>query len=574
MPADRLTERAAAGRARRTDRAAPPRSHRVAVLACLVLVVSVTALGGVSVAGAVEGSGSAVGAATEAAGSSGPDSGPRIVAVFPDPVAEGDAGEYVVVDAAGASNLTLSDGESTVSVPPDGVVALSETPNATRRLVDVPVAEAGLYLSNGGEELILRRGDRVLDRLEYDRAAAGERLNATSGRWTPRGLSPRPVVATGPATATAFTLPDAPDVPIETLEDADERILLAGYTFSSARVADALLAAADRGVRVRVLLEGGPVGGMTTAQREQLDRLVAGGVEVRVIDGPHARFAFHHPKYAVADDDALVLTENWKPSGTGGRDSRGWGVRVHSGGTADELAAVFAHDADGIDAVPWRRHRANSSFVEASPATGSFDSRFQPESVAVTDVRVLTAPGNAGGAVRGSIEDADHRIDVLSPRLDAEGAYFAALVAAAERGVRVRILLSNAWYDEESNRAVVERATRLGERGVPIEARIARPGGRFGKVHAKGAVVDGETVLVGSLNWNAHATTENREVVLALDGSEPAAYYGETFAADWERAAGDAGGGTDWKTKTTLALGALSGVALAGLALRRTVRFE
>ncbi|WP_238993887.1 phospholipase D-like domain-containing protein [Halobellus captivus] len=505
------------------------------------------------------------------------DTDPRIVAAFPDPVADGDSGEYVVVDAAGASNLTLSDGESTVRVPPDGVVALSTDPNATRELVDVPVVEPGLSLSNGGEELVLRRGDAAVDRLEYERAREGERLNASTTEWTPRGLTPRSVVATGPASATAFVLPDAPDVPMETLERADERILLAGYTFASPRAAEALLAAAERGVRVRVLLEGGPVGGMTTAQREQLDRLVAGGVDVRVIDGPHARFAFHHPKYAVADETALVMTENWKPSGTGGRDSRGWGVRVDSERTAAELAAVFAHDADGIDAVPWREHRAATAFVEKSPATGTYEPEFDPASVAVDEVRVLTAPGNAGGAVSASIASAAVRVDVLSPRLDPDGAYFGALVDAAERGVRVRVLLSNAWYDRESNRRVVERAAELRARGLPIEVRIAEPRGRFGKVHAKGAVIDGETVLVGSLNWNAHATGENREVVLALDGSEPADYYGRTFEADWEASATNGGAGaseSDWKTRTTLALGALSGVAIAVSVLRRTVRFE
>ena len=570
MPPDRRTDRI---RSRETrDRAASRRGHRVAALACLVLVVSVTALAGVPLVSAVDEGGSEI--ATAASTANGSTPGPRIVAVFPDPVAEDDAGEYVVVDAAGGSNLTLSDGESRVDVPPEGVVALSANPNATRTLVDAPVVETGLYLSNAGEELILRRDDRAVDRLEYDRAEEGERLNATTGRWTPRGLTPRPAVSTGPASATAFVLPDAPGVPVAVLDEADERILLAGYTFSSPRVADALLAARERGVRVRVLLEGGPVGGTTVAQREQLDRLVAGGVEVLVIGGPHARFAFHHPKYAVADDDALVLTENWKPSGTGGRDSRGWGVRVHSGRTADELAAVFAHDADGIDAVPWRRYRENASFVEESPATESFEPRFEPTQVSVDEVRVLTAPGNAGTEVRRSIGDAEERVDVLSPRLDVEGRYFADLVAAAERGVRIRILLSNAWYDEEANRAVVERTARLRERGLPIEARIAQPGDRFGKIHAKGAVVDGETVLVGSLNWNAHATTENREVVLALDGTEPAAYYGETFESDWERSAGERDGGTGWKTRTTLALGALSAVALAGIALRRAVVFE
>jgi phosphatidylserine/phosphatidylglycerophosphate/cardiolipin synthase-like enzyme len=511
----------------------------------------------------------------------GPPAGPHIVATFPDPVADGDVGEFVVVAAADTSNLTLSDGESNVSVPPAGPVALSATPNATRALVDVPVVRASLSLANAGERLVLRRDGVAVDRVAYDRAREGERLNATTGRWTPRGLSPRPVVATGPATATAFVLPDAPAVPLETLQRAETRVLLAGYTFASPRVADALLAAADRGVRTRVLLEGGPVGGMTTTQREQLDRLVAGGVDVRVIDGPHARFSYHHPKYAVSDDDALVLTENWKPAGTGGRDSRGWGVRVHSERTADELAAVFAHDADGIDAVPWREHRRTASFVEEAPASGSYETEFNPETVAIEQVRVLTAPGNAGTAVRNEIAGAEARIAVQSPRLDPDGPYFASLVAAAERGVDVRILLSNAWYDAESNQAVVERTARLRERGLPIEARIARPAGRFGKVHAKGAVIDEETVIVGSLNWNEHAATENREVTLALDGEAAATYYGRVFSADWDAAG--AGGSSDERTSSrtqdrkrtlTMALGALSAAALAGFVLRQTVDFE
>ncbi|MFB6091376.1 MAG: phospholipase D-like domain-containing protein, partial [Haloquadratum sp.] len=270
------------------------------------------------------------------AASAAPRGEPRIVAAVPDPVAAGDVGEYVVVDAAGARNLTLSDGERTVPIPPlpspprppprrrddrgrRDLTALSTAPNATRSLLDassgdrrtVRVVEADLRLANAGERLVLRRDGVVVDRLDYDGAREGARLNATTGRWVPRGLRLRPVVATGPAEATAFVLPDAPGVPLETLRDADERILLAGYTFASARVTAALLAAAERGVRVRVLLEGGPIGGMTTTQREHLDRLVAGGVEVRLLVGPHDRFAYHHAKYAVVDETALVLTENW-----------------------------------------------------------------------------------------------------------------------------------------------------------------------------------------------------------------------------------------------------------------------
>jgi len=543
---------------------ADPRVRRAFRVACVVLVVCASLAAVPSTVAAADGLGS------DAAE---PSDGPHIVSVFPDPVADGDAGEYVVVDPAGTSNLSLSDGETTVSVPPDGPVAVSATPNATRELVDVPVAEAELLLSNGGERLVLRRNGTAIDRVSYEETNEGERLNATTHGWTPRGLERRTAASTGPATATAFVLPDAPEVPLDTLEDADRRILLASYTFASPRVADALLAAAERGVRVRVLIDGGPIGGMSTRQRDQLDRLAAGGVEVRALGGPHARFAYHHPKYAVVDDAALVLTENWKPAGTGGHDSRGWGVRIRSERTAAELAAVFAHDADGVDAVRWRAHRRNATFVEAGPPAGSYPTNIEPESVDVDGVRVLTAPGNAGSEIERSIATANHSVDVISPRLDPASPYFEALVAAAERGVTVRILLSNARYDAESNRALVDRTDRLREEGLPIEARVADPAGRFGKVHAKGAVIDGETAIVGSLNWNTHAAAENREVLVALDGHEPATYYTRAFDSDWTAASGSAGG-TDWRVRGTLAAGGAAAVGLAGFVLRQTIEFE
>lgn len=504
--------------------------------------------------------------------------GPAVLGAHPNPVAADDAGEYVAVRVAGAGNLTLSDGEDTAPVPRRaGAVALSPDPDAARAVTALPVVRANLSLSNAGERLVLRRGGTVVDRVEYGDAPEGERWNASADRWTPVGLDLRAPATTGPADATAFVLPDAPDLAAETLRSADDRLLLAGYTLSSDRVADALLAAHRRGVRVRVLVEGSPVGGVSRAQAATLDRLAAAGVPVAIVSGPKVKFSYHHAKYAVVDDRSLVLTENWKPAGTGGRDSRGWGVRVASNRTADELAAVFAADSTGRGVVDWESFRDGREFVDDAPATATYPARFAPESVCATEVRVLTTPGNAGEAVIRRVDGAEERIAVVNPRIDPDSRFFAALVRAARRGVSVRILLSNAWYDEAENEAVVARVEELRKSGLPIEARIADPRGRFGKVHAKGAVVDGEFALVGSLNWNDHAATENREVVLELSGDGPAGYYRRAFDADWNAAGGGAGAlGVADADRTTwlLVAGALASAALAGLILKKAVRFE
>ncbi|MFC6826084.1 phospholipase D-like domain-containing protein [Halopelagius fulvigenes] len=506
---------------------------------------------------------------------------PSILSAYPNPLTDGDTGEFVVVRTGGAANLTLSDGESNASVPPDaGVVAVASDPSRARNLTDRPVVAARLDLSNAGERLVLRRGGVVVGETTYGRAPDAERWNATTERWVPRGLALREPVSAGPANATAFVLPDDPSVVRETLRRADERILLAGYTLSSTRVADALVAAHRRGADVRVLVEGSPVGGVSTRQAETLTRLTRAGVAVRVVSGPRARFDYHHVKYAVADGAALVSTENWKPTGTGGRKNRGWGVRVDDARTAAELASVFAHDFGGADAAPWREYRRGRTFADSSPVEGDFPRRVvsestAAESVAVGEVRVLTAPGNAGSAIVERFDGAERGIDVLAPRVDPESRFFDALRRAARRGVRVRILLSNAWYDEEANAALVNRTETLRERGYDIEARVARPDGRFGKVHAKGAVVDGERAFVGSLNWNDRAATENREVVLELVGEGPASYYAAAFEADW-RASEPGGGRWGKKTKTTatLVVGALCSLALAAWVTKKTVRFD
>ncbi|GGC60639.1 phospholipase D-like domain-containing protein [Haloferax sulfurifontis] len=500
---------------------------------------------------------------------------PRIVSALPDPATPGDRGEFVAVAAPAGTELSLSDGEETVSfVAPGGTVAVATDPAAASNLTDRPVVASGLDLANGGETVTLRVvGDDgeggngvVADRLSYERSREGALLERRDGAWSwwPRALPRRNVTTRGPANATLFVLPDSPDRPIATLRAADERILLAGYVVSSARVADELVAARERGVAVSVLVEDSPVGGFPRRSARVLDRLADAGVSVRVVGDPHS---FHHPKYAVVDDAALVMTENWKPAGTGGRKSRGWGVVARSPTVAADLAATFEDDASLPETAPWETYRVGRSFVRTESATGSYPSRVAPESVRVDRVAVIRAPDNAESAVVSRLDAAEGRIDVLQPTVEADGPFVRALKRAAGRGVRVRLLLGSAWYDEEENRALAERLNEWADRtGSPLSVRLARPGGRYGAIHAKGVVAD-DTALVGSLNWNRHSARENREVVLALSDPAAAAYFREAFAADWRAS----GRGAEPRT------GLVAAAALAvvvGLAALRRLEFE
>ncbi|WP_423751340.1 phospholipase D-like domain-containing protein [Salinirarus marinus] len=454
---------------------------------------------------------SAVVAPVSAQSSGGVASDAGLVGAYPNPSADGDVGEFVVVRLPpDSSNWSLTDGETVVSIPDDRparTVAVATDPSTAETIVrDLPVVDvSSLALSNAGETLTLRRNGVAVATLAYEDAPEGERVVRRDGetRWRPIGLDVRDPHAFGAANATAFVLPDSPAVPVETLRRADERILLAGYTFASERVATALVDAARRGVRVRVLVEGEPVGGISATQAAVLDRLVAAGVPVAVVAGDRARFRFHHAKYAVADDRALVMTENWKPAGVGGRSSRGWGVVVRSAAVATDLASLFEHDADGRDTVPWEQFRAGRAFEESALANDSYPANVDPRGVRADRVTVLTAPGNAERALVARIDRADSRVAVVQPTIGGrETPLLQATLRAAERGVEVRILLSGAWYVAEENRRLVEQLNRRADRrDLPLRAKVATPDGRFEKIHAKGLVVD-DAVAVGSLNWN------------------------------------------------------------------------
>ena len=544
------------------------RASRVA-LVCLVALASIAT-------GPVTASPASVASGPPAAGGDAPTDprGPAIVGVYPNPVADGDRGEFVVVRLPRANaTYRLGDGEGHVALPNvTGRVAVAVAPRVARNLTDIRVVAVADFpsLANGGERLVLTRGNETVARARYRDAPEGE-LGRFDDRgvvtWTAVGRTNRSVVTGTGGNATAFVLPDTPETVVETLRSADDRVLLAGYTFTSRRVARALERAADRGVEVRVLLEGQPVDGLSHREARLLDSLVEAGVRVEMLGGPRDRYAYHHAKYAVVDDRALVLTENWKPAGTGGHASRGWGVRVTQAEVVAGLAATFRADANWTGARDWREFRRGRSFATRGAANATYPTRHDSATVAVDRARLLVAPDNAGRAVTDLLDGANESIDVVQLSIDGpDDRFLRAAVRAARRGVSVRVLLSSAWYVREDNRRVVESLREVAEReDLPVEARLASPAGRFEKIHAKGVVVDGDRALVGSLNWNRESVQSNREVLVLLEGEAVAGYYEQVFEADWS--AGQSGTGSSLPVGSIAAV--VGVVVLAALVVRR-----
>jgi len=383
------------------------------------------------------------------------------------------------------------------------------------------------------------------------------------------GYDPRPVVRTENATVTPFVLPDSPEIPVEPLRAADDRLLLAGYTLGSERVADLLVAAADRGVEVRVLIEGSPVGGFSARSARLLDRIVAAGVEVRVLDGNPERFRFHHAKYAVADDRAIVLTENWKASGTGGRTNRGWGVvtgtsrsSTDDGAVANDLAALFREDAAASDARSWSSFRNDTEFHESGTANESYPTRFEPPAATTADVELLTTPGTPPIAwSRGSTPPTtacwawSHG---PAGRITGSSAHSAGGPPSA----------ASTFISCCPARGTTARRTALVDE-LADESRLRWPSpnreadsGRFTR---RGSSSTTQPSSEASTGTRARRRRTERYCLLAVEDGSVADFYARAYAADWR------GGGVH------LPIGLLGGlgVALAGAGViaRREVAF-
>ncbi len=109
-----------------------------------------------------------------------------------------------------------------------------------------------------------------------------------------------------------------------------------------------------------------------------------------------------------------------------------------------------------------------------------------------------------------------------------------ALISAAARGVRVRVLLEGgeSWMEPDFASDAREVATYLLLHGV--EARFDPPGSTL---HAKFLVVDGEDLLVSSANWAYYSLIKNVEAGVALLGT-PAlgSILADFFEALWAQA--------------------------------------
>lgn len=283
--------------------------------------------------------------------------------------------------------------------------------------------------------------------------------------------------------------PDSGAQPIlDEINNARCTIDLSMYLLTAQEILDALEGAVDRGIRVRVILEQEPFGTFGT-QQEMFDRLTGIGAEVRW--GADA-FVFSHAKYMIIDTSVLVVT-NQNFTGAGFNSNREFGLVTTEGGYVSEAVAIFEADWTGSDIGIEPRH-------------------------------LVVSPLNSRSTILSLINGSTESVWMYSEVLRDEE-ITAALSAAADRGVDVRILV-NPSADEEDVPYFLEAL------GHGVQIRVLR----VPYVHSKVIIVDGQEALVGSQNYSFTSLDLNREVGIVIDDAHNVDKILAIYERDWSRA--------------------------------------
>ncbi len=298
-------------------------------------------------------------------------------------------------------------------------------------------------------------------------------------------------------------------------------------------VIEAIEAAADRGVAVRLLVDAG----FAKKYPETLDRLAARrGVTVRRFDVGAVMGGVLHAKYFVVDGREVYLGSqnfDWRSL----THIQEMGARVRDPAVAASFEAVFALDwelAAGARPVPPAPAQgAPPSFPEvAEGGAAQVTPVFTPKGF-LPDPRTWSLPALVSlldGATT-SIQ-----VQVLTYKTTSrDGSPFHdfdfALRRAAARGVSVELLVS----DWEKRKGTVESVQSLARvPGIDVRFIDIPPwsGGfvPFARVsHAKYMIIDGVRSWVGTSNWEGDYFTKTRNVGIVVEGEAFAKVLQRTF---------------------------------------------
>lgn len=297
---------------------------------------------------------------------------------------------------------------------------------------------------------------------------------------------------------------------IAAVDQAESTIDLAAYDFDLQSVADALIAAESRGVRVRVVTESENV----PDNRDVLTGLQRAGVPV--IEDQREN-GLMHDKFAVIDG-VWVWTGSWNLTENGTYRNDNNAVLI----TSDALAENYTTEFEEMVAMQFGpdspRNTPNPHLIITAGADGGTRRRVEVENYFSPD-------DGAADEIIAEIEAARERIRFLAFVFTSDE-IADAMLERAEAGVVVQGVMESrtidGQYDEYGRLQSAVHDVLLD--GNPYT------------MHHKVIIIDDETVITGSYNFSRSAEAYNDENVLIIHDADVARLFVEEFGRVYEQA--------------------------------------
>ncbi|MDP1547879.1 MAG: phospholipase D-like domain-containing protein [Anaerolineales bacterium] len=291
---------------------------------------------------------------------------------------------------------------------------------------------------------------------------------------------------------------------IQLINDAQSSIHIASFEFSLTRVAEALVAAKNRGVDVKWMTDDkNGLSYDTQPGRGQFSMLTGAGIEVK----DDARSALMHNKFWIFDQQ-IVWTGSTNVTVNGVYKQNNNVIVVRS----PEIALIYEREFQEM----W-----NGQFGPRAPSTVNN----QWAILDGTPVQVLFTPEDkAMSKMIAVVADAQTSIRFLAFSFT-DFPLAQVMIDRAKTGVDVRGVFET--FGSSSPNSELQT---LWCAGLPV-----RQDGNPSFLHHKVIIVDESIVLTGSMNYSANAEESNEENVIIMDNAEIAALYLQEFETVWSQ---------------------------------------
>lgn len=355
---------------------------------------------------------------------------------------------------------------------------------------------------------------------------------------------------------TSFVTPDdSMDTIFHFLDSAEQSIYVEIYQFNSPAFLDKMheLHSANPSLDIKIMMSEGVVslGEYNTYTAWNLTQL---GISVRWTSDT---FTYSHQKFIIIDNKTtIVQAGNWAKNSfprdewTSGSSPGGFTQKNYRGNREYHIAMtdvevtqyyrnVFDYDwsigndyNEGIDGtgtpLTWEPDDT-SYYPRLFDEEGTFSGQMY--------VTPVFSPDTSLEAILWCINSAQATLDIQIPYInngsESVRSIVDAIIAAKHHGVTVRIITN------EGEGANEELAEDLAKENIPVLWMDTR---FFYLNHNKAIIVDGQMILICSINWSGTSIDDNREAGVIIQHEGVVAWYLEVFNYDWGIAGCDATG--------------------------------